>query len=112
MPPDATGKAVDSVTAPVTFKVVPTNSAFAIPTPPAVMTEPVVVLVESVTKLLLMPAAKGILTVATVCPSFVMAVVRPVPRSAVSALKAVDEMTVPVTTGWPAVLMTKVPLPL
>ena len=40
------------------------------------------------------------------------AVDRPVPRSAVRALKAVEEMTVPVTTGWPAVFILKVPLPL
>ena len=101
-----------NVDAPATFKVVPTYNAFAIPTPPAVMIEPVVVLVASVTRLLLMPAANGILAVAVVCPSFVIAVDRPVPRSAVKALKAVEEMTVPVTTGWPAVLMLKVPLPL
>jgi hypothetical protein len=37
---------------------------------------------------------------------------KPVPRSAVKALKAVDEMTVPVTTGWPALLILKVPEPL
>jgi hypothetical protein len=40
---------------PAIFAVVPTYNAFAIPTPPAVMIEPVVVLVASVTKLLLMP---------------------------------------------------------
>jgi hypothetical protein len=100
-----------NVDAPVTFKVVPTYNAFAMPTPPAVMIEPVVVLVASVTRLLLMPCANGILAVAVVCPSFVIAVDRPVPRSEVKALKAVEEMTVPVTTGWPAVLMFKVPLP-
>ena len=101
-----------NVDAPATFKVVPTYNAFAMPAPPAVMIEPVVVLVASVTRLLLMPYANGILAVATVCPSFVIAVDRPVPRSAVRALKAVDEMTVPVTTGWPDVLMLKVPEPL
>jgi hypothetical protein len=37
---------------------------------------------------------------------------RPVARSAVSALKTLLEMTVPVTTGWPVLLMLKVPLPL
>ena len=100
------------VDAPATFKVVPTNNAFATPTPPAVMTEPVVVLVESVTRLLLMPAANGMRWVVTVWPSFVIAVDRPVPRSAVSALKSVDEMTVPVTTGWPLLLTLKVPEPL
>ena len=101
-----------NVDAPATFKVVPTNNALAMPTPPAVMIEPVVVFVASVTRLLLMPAANGILAVATVWPSFVIAVDRPVPRSAVKALKAVDEITVPVTTGWPALLMLKVPEPL
>ena len=101
-----------SVVVPAIFAVVPTNNALAIPTPPAVMIEPVVVFVASVTRLLLMPAANGILAVAVVCPSFVIAVDRPVPRSEVKALKAVEEMTVPVTTGWPAVLMLKVPLPL
>ena len=102
----------DSVVVPAIFAVVPTNNAFAMPTPPAVMIEPVVVLVASVTRLLLMPAANGILAVATVWPSFVIAVDRPVPRSAVKALKAVDEITVPVTTGWPELLMLKVPEPL
>jgi hypothetical protein len=47
-----------------------------------------------------------------VCPSFVIAVDKPVAKSAVSALNAVDDMTVPVTTGWPVLLTTKVPLPL
>jgi hypothetical protein len=42
----------------------------------------------------------------------VIAVDRPVAKSAVSALNAVDDMTVPVTTGWPAEFMEKVPLPL
>jgi len=36
----------------------------------------------------------------------------PVPKSAVRALNAVELMTVPVTTGWPAVLMLKTPEPL
>ena len=100
------------VVVPAIFAVVPTNSALATPMPPAVMIEPVVVLVASVTRLLSMPAANGMRWVATVWPSFVIAVDRPVPRSAVSALKAVDEMTVPVTTGWPLLLMLKVPEPL
>ena len=52
------------------------------------------------------------LAVGVVCPSFVIAVDRPVAKSAVSELNAVDEMTVPVTTGWPALLIWKVPLPL
>ena len=60
----------------------------------------------------LRPAANGIFAVVVVCPSFVIAVDRPVPRSAVSALNAVEEMTVPVTTGWPDELITNVPLPL
>ena len=100
------------VVAPEMDAVVPTNNAFATPMPPAVMIDPVVVLVASVTRLLLMPAANGIRWVATVWPSFVIAVDRPVPRSAVSALKSVDEMTVPVTTGWPLLLTLKVPEPL
>jgi hypothetical protein len=50
--------------------------------------------------------------VVVVCPSFVIAVYRPVARSAVRALNAVDDMTVPVTTGWPVLLIRKVPLPL
>jgi hypothetical protein len=41
-----------------------------------------------------------------------MAVERPVARSAVRALNAVDEITVPETTGWPAVLIKNVPEPL
>src|SRR3990167_9727146 len=48
--------------------------------------------------------------VKTWVPSFRMQVERPVARSAVRALKAVEDMTVPVTTGWPAVLIEKVPL--
>jgi hypothetical protein len=50
--------------------------------------------------------------VVAVCPSFVMAVVRPVARSVVRALNAVLVMVVPVTTGWPAELIWKTPLPL
>jgi hypothetical protein len=42
----------------------------------------------------------------------VIVVDSPVAKSAVSALNAVDEMTVPVTTGCPAELITNVPLPL
>jgi hypothetical protein len=63
------------------------------------MIEPVVVLVESVTKVELIPCAKGIRAVVAVCPSFVMAVLRPVAKSAVSALNTVLEIGVPVTTG-------------
>lgn len=80
--------------------------------PPAVMIEPVVLLVASVTSVELMPWANVMRAVVVVCPSFVIAVLRPVARSAVKALNAVDEMTVPVTTGWPAVFMLKTPLPL
>jgi hypothetical protein len=54
------------VATPVTPKVVPTLSALAIPTPPAVMIEPVVVLVESVTSVELIPAANGIRAVVAV----------------------------------------------
>jgi hypothetical protein len=57
------------------------------------------VLVESVTSVELIPAANGIRAVVAVCPSFVIAVDRPVAKSAVRALKAVEDMTVPVTTG-------------
>jgi hypothetical protein len=56
--------------------------------------------------------AIGMLAVTVVCPSFVMTVERPVARSAVSELNVVDEMTVPATTGWPAVLIKNVPEPL
>jgi hypothetical protein len=41
-----------------------------------------------------------------------MQLVKPVARSAVRALKTVDEITVLATTGWPAELMTNTPLPL
>jgi hypothetical protein len=54
----------------------------------------------------------GILAVGVVCPSLVRAVVRPVPRSAVRRLNAVELMTVPLTTGCPALFMLNVPLPL
>ena len=80
--------------------------------PPAVIMEPVVALVASVVSVELMPNANGTRTVVAVCPSFVTHVDSPVARSAVSALNAVDEMTVPVTTGWPLLLTTNVPLPL
>jgi hypothetical protein len=63
------------------------------------MIEPVVVLVESVTKVELMPRANGIRAVVAVCPSFVMAVLRPVAKSDVSALNTELEIDVPVTTG-------------
>ena len=76
------------------------------------MIEPVVVLVESVTSVELIPAANGIRADVAVCPSFVMAVLRPVAKSAVSALKAVLEMTVPETTGWPVLFIWNVPEPL
>jgi hypothetical protein len=80
--------------------------------PPAVIIEPVVADVASVTSVELTPCANGTRAVVVVCPSFVIAVDRPVAKSAVRALNAVDDMTVPVTTGWPAVLMLNVPLPL
>src|SRR3990167_10580110 len=52
----------------------------------------------------------GMFPVKTWVPSFRMQVERPVAKSAVKELNAVDEITVPVTTGWPAVLIEKVPL--
>jgi hypothetical protein len=52
------------------------------------------------------------LFVTTVWPSLVIVVLRPEARSVVSALNAVDVMVVPVTTGWPAVLIRNVPVPL
>jgi hypothetical protein len=100
------------VKAPASVVVVPTHRAFCIEMPPAVMIEPVVADVASVTSVELIPCAKGTRAVVVVCPSFVIAVDRPVARSAVSALNAVDDMTVPVTTGWPLLLTTKVPEPL
>ena len=42
-------------------------------------------------------------------PSFSMQVDSPVAMSAVKALKTVDEIVVPVTTGWPVELIEKVP---
>jgi hypothetical protein len=101
-----------NVATPVTFNVVPINTALAIPTPPAVIIEPVEVLVESVAELELIPAAKGMRAVVVVCPSLVIAVDRPVAKSAVRALKAVEDMTVPATTGCPEVFIWNVPLPL
>jgi hypothetical protein len=58
------GEVVDKT--PAILAVVPTNSALATPTPPAVMIEPDVVLVESVTRLELIPAAKGMRAVVVV----------------------------------------------
>ena len=92
--------------------VPPTNKPLVIPTPPAVKIEPVEPLVVSVARLELMPCANGIRTVVAVCPSFVIAVDRPVAKSAVSALNAELLITVPVTTGWPEVLIWNVPEPL
>ena len=87
------------VAAPAKLANVPTYRALAIPTPPAVMIEPVDTLDASVTNVELIPWAKGIRAVAVVCPSFVKAVVRPVAKSAVSALKVAALMIVPATTG-------------
>ena len=84
---------------PVTVAVVPTNNALAIPTPPEVMMDPVPTEVLSVVSVEDIPAIKGMREVVVVCPSLVMAVDSPVPRSAVSVLKVVELMTVPVTTG-------------
>ena len=92
--------------------VPPTNKPLVIPTPPAVKIEPVEPLVVSVARLELMPCANGIRTVVAVCPSFVIAVDKPVAKSAVSALNAELLITVPVTTGWPEVLIWNVPEPL
>jgi hypothetical protein len=64
---------------------------------------------ESVTKVDLSPCAKGICTVVVVCPFLVIAVLKPVAKSLVRELKAVDEITVPVTTGCPLVLIWNVP---
>lgn len=97
---------------PAIFTFVPTYNALAMPTPPAVMIEPDPVLVESVARVELMPCANGIRAVVAVCPSFVIAVDKPLAKSAVSALNAVLLMTVPVTTGWPEVLIWNVPEPL
>jgi hypothetical protein len=69
------------------------------------MIEPVEVLEESVDRLEVMPWAKVIRAVVVVCPSLVIAVLKPVAKSLVRELKAVDEMTVPVTTGCPLVLI-------
>ena len=104
--------AAAAVIVPAKVLVVPTHRAFCIEIPPAVMIEPVVADVASVTSVDDTPCAKVIRAVVVVCPSFVIAVDRPVARSAVSALNAVDEMTVPVTTGWPLEFIWKVPLPL
>jgi hypothetical protein len=76
------------------------------------MIEPVVLDVASVVRVELMPCANRMREVVVVCPSFVIAVDKPVAKSAVSALNAVDEMTVPVTTGWPLEFMENVPEPL
>jgi hypothetical protein len=77
----------------------PTYRFLAIPTPPAVMIEPVETLEESVVKLDVNPWAKVIRAVVVVCPSLVMAVVSPVAKSLVKELNAEDDMTVPATTG-------------
>jgi hypothetical protein len=95
---DKIGCAVRVVT-PAILAVVPTNKALAIPTPPAVMIEPVETLEESVVRLEVNPWAKVIRAVVVVCPSLVIAVVKPVAKSEVRELNAEDDMTVPATTG-------------
>lgn len=102
----------DKVVVPAILAVVPTYSALAMPTPPAVIIDPDVVFVASVTNVELIPNAKGIRAVVVVCPSLVMAVDKPVARSAVNALKTVLLIDVPVTTGCPDVLIWNVPEPL
>ena len=77
--------------------------------PPQVTASPAVV--ASPTPVSLKPPSL-MLAMGVVCPSLVSAVVRPVARSAVRALKAVDVMVVPVTTGWPVLLILNVPEPL
>lgn len=52
----------------------------------------------------------GILAVIVCVPSFRTQVERPVAISAVKALKTVELITVPVTTGWPELLIVNVPL--
>ena len=52
----------------------------------------------------------GIFAVITCVPSFRTQVDNPVARSAVKALNTVEDMTVPVTTGWPLEFMLKTPL--
>ena len=103
---------VPSAAKPLNVRLVPTHSAFCVDIPPAVIMEPVVADVASVVRVELMPCANRMRAVVVVCPSFVIAVDRPVAKSAVSALNAVDDMTVPVTTGWPLLLIWNVPLPL
>ena len=63
-------------------------------------------------KFVILYVPSDILAVGVVCPSLVKAVESPVPRSAVSALNAVELMTVPLTTGCPALFMLNVPEPL
>jgi hypothetical protein len=53
----------------------------------------------SVARVELIPAANRIRAVVVVCPSLVIAVESPVPRSAVRELKTVELITVPATTG-------------
>jgi hypothetical protein len=55
-----------NVTTPAKLAVVPTYRALAIPTPPAVIIDPVVVLEESVTKVEEIPAANGMRAVVVV----------------------------------------------
>jgi hypothetical protein len=63
------------------------------------MIEPVETLEESVVRLEVNPWAKVIRAVVVVCPSLVIAVVKPVAKSLVKELNAEDDMTVPATTG-------------
>jgi hypothetical protein len=63
------------------------------------MIDPVETLEESVTRLEVTPWAKVIRAVVVVCPSLVMAVVKPVAKSVVRELNADAEMIVPATTG-------------
>jgi hypothetical protein len=56
----------EKVVTPAKFAVVPTNNALAIPTPPAVMIDPVLVEVLSVVRLDVTPCANVILAVVVV----------------------------------------------
>jgi hypothetical protein len=63
-------------------------------------------------KLVILKPPSGMLAVTVVWPSLHMAVDRPVARSEFRELAAVLLMTVPLTYGVPAELMTNVPEPL
>ena len=107
-----TARVLCRVAAPATFISPPIHAALVTPKPPEVSRDPVEMLVASVTRVELIPAANVIRAVVVVCPSLVIAVESPIARSAVNELIVAERFRAKGTKGMPALLITNVPLPL